>query len=185
MTDAVEGGAGKADDLSHDSLCAICQTQMTPDEPEFELGRIEDCAHEFCYWCIKPWLTCEASTCPLCKTPVTTLLFIRRESIDPRSPSSPSLSEQDVEEMDAMDDCVVCGKGDDEDQILLCDGCGRGYHTFCLDLPFVTVPEEGDWYCPDCRSASDDCCATCGLQGCTTCPPPRKHRRIVVLDDDE
>uniref|UniRef100_A0A673KIY9 [histone H3]-trimethyl-L-lysine(4) demethylase n=1 Tax=Sinocyclocheilus rhinocerous TaxID=307959 RepID=A0A673KIY9_9TELE len=45
--------------------------------------------------------------------------------------------------------CLVCGKGNDEDRLLLCDGCDDSYHTFCLIPPLSDVP-RGDWRCPKC-----------------------------------
>jgi hypothetical protein len=42
--------------------------------------------------------------------------------------------------------CEVCGSPEDEDRLLLCDGCNAGYHTFCLDPPLLKVP-RGEWYC--------------------------------------
>ncbi|XP_057212242.1 lysine-specific demethylase 5B-B isoform X3 [Triplophysa rosa] len=45
--------------------------------------------------------------------------------------------------------CLVCGKGNDEDRLLLCDGCDDSYHTFCLIPPLCDVP-KGDWRCPKC-----------------------------------
>ncbi|XP_078273179.1 lysine-specific demethylase 5A isoform X2 [Rhinoraja longicauda] len=45
--------------------------------------------------------------------------------------------------------CLVCARGDDEDRLLLCDGCDDSYHTFCLIPPLVDVP-KGDWRCPKC-----------------------------------
>uniref|UniRef100_A0A8C1W9C4 [histone H3]-trimethyl-L-lysine(4) demethylase n=1 Tax=Cyprinus carpio TaxID=7962 RepID=A0A8C1W9C4_CYPCA len=45
--------------------------------------------------------------------------------------------------------CLVCGKGNDEDRLLLCDGCDDSYHTFCLIPPLNDVP-RGDWRCPKC-----------------------------------
>uniref|UniRef100_A0A673HEG1 [histone H3]-trimethyl-L-lysine(4) demethylase n=1 Tax=Sinocyclocheilus rhinocerous TaxID=307959 RepID=A0A673HEG1_9TELE len=45
--------------------------------------------------------------------------------------------------------CLVCGGGDDEDRLLLCDGCDDSYHTFCLIPPLHDVP-KGDWRCPKC-----------------------------------
>ncbi|XP_075987464.1 lysine demethylase 5 isoform X2 [Anticarsia gemmatalis] len=43
--------------------------------------------------------------------------------------------------------CHVCGRGDVEEQMLLCDGCDDSYHTFCLVPPLADVP-KGDWRCP-------------------------------------
>uniref|UniRef100_A0AAX7U8V7 [histone H3]-trimethyl-L-lysine(4) demethylase n=1 Tax=Astatotilapia calliptera TaxID=8154 RepID=A0AAX7U8V7_ASTCA len=45
--------------------------------------------------------------------------------------------------------CLVCGRGDEEDRLLLCDGCDDSYHTFCLIPPLHDVP-RGDWRCPKC-----------------------------------
>uniref|UniRef100_A0A665TC67 [histone H3]-trimethyl-L-lysine(4) demethylase n=1 Tax=Echeneis naucrates TaxID=173247 RepID=A0A665TC67_ECHNA len=45
--------------------------------------------------------------------------------------------------------CLVCGSGEDEDRLLLCDGCDDSYHTFCLIPPLHDVP-RGDWRCPKC-----------------------------------
>uniref|UniRef100_A0A8C7K6A9 Lysine-specific demethylase 5A n=1 Tax=Oncorhynchus kisutch TaxID=8019 RepID=A0A8C7K6A9_ONCKI len=45
--------------------------------------------------------------------------------------------------------CLMCGRGDEEDRLLLCDGCDDSYHTFCLIPPLQDVP-KGDWRCPKC-----------------------------------
>lgn len=38
---------------------------------------------------------------------------------------------------------------DDQDRILFCDYCDRGWHTYCLDPPLEDSP-PGDWNCPLC-----------------------------------
>ena len=48
--------------------------------------------------------------------------------------------------------CQNCGKGDAEEQMLLCDGCDDSYHTFCLMPPLAEIP-KGDWRCPKCVAA--------------------------------
>ncbi|KAG7521278.1 bromodomain adjacent to zinc finger domain protein 2A [Solea senegalensis] len=45
--------------------------------------------------------------------------------------------------------CQVCRKGDNDDCLLLCDGCDRGCHMYCLRPKLTQVP-EGDWFCPTC-----------------------------------
>ncbi|KAA0721560.1 Lysine-specific demethylase 5A [Triplophysa tibetana] len=45
--------------------------------------------------------------------------------------------------------CMACGRGDEEERLLLCDGCDDSYHTFCLIPPLQDVP-KGDWRCPKC-----------------------------------
>uniref|UniRef100_A0A1A7XIH8 [histone H3]-trimethyl-L-lysine(4) demethylase n=1 Tax=Iconisemion striatum TaxID=60296 RepID=A0A1A7XIH8_9TELE len=51
--------------------------------------------------------------------------------------------------------CLVCGSGEDEDRLLLCDGCDDSYHTFCLIPSLQDVP-KGDWRCPKCLA--QECC---------------------------
>lgn len=54
---------------------------------------------------------------------------------------------------DAVDDaftdvkCTVCESGENEDELLLCDRCDKGFHTGCLNIPAIP---PGDWYCPKC-----------------------------------
>lgn len=49
--------------------------------------------------------------------------------------------------------CEVCNTGDNEDAILLCDGCDSGYHMYCLNPPLQAVPKS-DWFCVKCLTAS-------------------------------
>ena len=46
--------------------------------------------------------------------------------------------------------CEICRRGDGADKILLCDGCDRGFHTFCLDPPLAAVPTNEEWFCTPC-----------------------------------
>ncbi|XP_073401801.1 bromodomain adjacent to zinc finger domain protein 2B isoform X4 [Dendrobates tinctorius] len=45
--------------------------------------------------------------------------------------------------------CQLCRKGDNEELLLLCDGCDKGCHTYC-HRPKITAIPEGDWFCPAC-----------------------------------
>ena len=36
--------------------------------------------------------------------------------------------------------------------MLFCDGCPAGWHTYCLNPPLAAVP-DGEWYCPCCSVA--------------------------------
>jgi hypothetical protein len=46
--------------------------------------------------------------------------------------------------------CTRCRKASGAASMLLCDGCGAGWHLECLAAPLAAVP-EGDWYCDLCR----------------------------------
>uniref|UniRef100_A0A8C5KME0 Bromodomain adjacent to zinc finger domain protein 1A n=1 Tax=Jaculus jaculus TaxID=51337 RepID=A0A8C5KME0_JACJA len=46
--------------------------------------------------------------------------------------------------------CKICRKKGDAENMVLCDGCDRGHHTYCVRPKLKTVP-DGDWFCPECR----------------------------------
>uniref|UniRef100_A0AAY4A071 Bromodomain adjacent to zinc finger domain protein 1A n=1 Tax=Denticeps clupeoides TaxID=299321 RepID=A0AAY4A071_9TELE len=46
--------------------------------------------------------------------------------------------------------CKVCRRKGDAENMLLCDGCDRGHHIFCIRPKLKAVPSE-DWFCPECR----------------------------------
>lgn len=45
--------------------------------------------------------------------------------------------------------CGLCGTSDNDDQLLFCDDCDRGYHMYCLKPPLENPP-EGHWSCSLC-----------------------------------
>ncbi|KAG6537012.1 hypothetical protein ZIOFF_002090 [Zingiber officinale] len=47
--------------------------------------------------------------------------------------------------------CEECHSGDNDDELLLCDKCDRGFHTFCLRPILACVP-KGLWFCPLCSA---------------------------------
>ncbi|CAI7992885.1 PHD finger protein 10, partial [Geodia barretti] len=52
--------------------------------------------------------------------------------------------------------CSVCGDPGGEEEMVFCDHCDRGYHTFCLDMKGIP---EGQWLCMECCE-----CAICGTE---------------------
>ncbi|KAM6963306.1 LOW QUALITY PROTEIN: E3 ubiquitin-protein ligase UHRF1 [Aplochiton taeniatus] len=52
--------------------------------------------------------------------------------------------------------CHVCGIKQDPDKQLLCDECDMAFHTYCLNPPLTTIPEDEDWYCPECRNDASE-----------------------------
>ncbi|XP_043468931.1 bromodomain adjacent to zinc finger domain protein 2B-like isoform X12 [Leptopilina heterotoma] len=73
--------------------------------------------------------------------------------------------------------CQFCHSGDNEDKLLLCDGCDRGYHTYCFRPKMDNIP-DGDWYCHECmnKATGERNCLVCGkrvgknLVLCELCP---------------
>uniref|UniRef100_A0A8C5BCM1 PHD-type domain-containing protein n=2 Tax=Gadus morhua TaxID=8049 RepID=A0A8C5BCM1_GADMO len=51
--------------------------------------------------------------------------------------------------------CNVCGTSENDDQLLFCDDCDRGYHMYCLSPP-MTEPPEGSWSCHLCLTLLKD-----------------------------
>lgn len=46
--------------------------------------------------------------------------------------------------------CKVCRKKGDSESMILCDGCERGHHIYCVRPKLKFIP-EGDWFCPECK----------------------------------
>lgn len=44
--------------------------------------------------------------------------------------------------------CPICGDADNEEILLLCDGCDAAWHTYCVGLDAVPT---GSWYCEQCE----------------------------------
>lgn len=76
--------------------------------------------------------------------------------------------------------CQFCNSGDNEDKLLLCDSCDKGYHTYCFRPKLDTIP-DGDWYCHECmnKATGEKNCIVCGkkqsatntrLITCEVCP---------------
>ncbi|PON53379.1 Autoimmune regulator [Parasponia andersonii] len=57
--------------------------------------------------------------------------------------------ELDTVDMDVdrnSDECRLCGM---DGTLLCCDGCPSAYHTRCIGVMKMSIP-EGSWYCPEC-----------------------------------
>lgn len=50
------------------------------------------------------------------------------------------------------DHCIICASARDPTKLLICDGCERVFHLYCLTPPLAKVP-RGKWFCPDCHRA--------------------------------
>uniref|UniRef100_A0A803QKU9 Uncharacterized protein n=1 Tax=Cannabis sativa TaxID=3483 RepID=A0A803QKU9_CANSA len=73
-----------------------------------------------------------------------------RESIGAFKVSQTSKKgELDAVDMDVdrnSDECRLCGM---DGTLLCCDGCPSAYHTRCIGVMKLSIP-EGSWYCPEC-----------------------------------
>ncbi|KRZ79721.1 Bromodomain adjacent to zinc finger domain protein 2B [Trichinella papuae] len=87
--------------------------------------------------------------------------------------------------------CQICRDDCNESQLLLCDGCDMGYHTYCFRPKMTKVPEE-DWYCPECvaKATRRSCCLVCcrhssqPMLACAECGR-EYHAECVDLDPEK
>ncbi|XP_055688783.1 bromodomain adjacent to zinc finger domain protein 2B isoform X2 [Lutzomyia longipalpis] len=81
--------------------------------------------------------------------------------------------------------CQFCHSGENEDKLLLCDGCDKGFHTYCFKPRMEKIP-EGDWYCFECvnKATGERKCIVCGglrpppvgkMIYCELCPRAYHH----------
>lgn len=74
--------------------------------------------------------------------------------------------------------CIVCRDPFDEDKMLFCDECDRGYHSFCVGLKQIPV---GRWTCDKCGM-----CASCLRRSPGEGPTSRwKHEYTKPRDGSE
>nr|XP_045619673.1 bromodomain adjacent to zinc finger domain protein 1A-like [Procambarus clarkii] len=68
--------------------------------------------------------------------------------------------------------CRICKRKADAENMLLCDGCDRGHHIYCLKPKLKEIP-SGDWFCDRCKPKEKP-------------KSPRKNRQIYKdVSDDE
>jgi hypothetical protein len=41
--------------------------------------------------------------------------------------------------------CTLCGTSENDDKLLFCDDCDRGYHMYCLVPPMKVSPWQAEW----------------------------------------
>ncbi|CAG4928640.1 unnamed protein product [Colias eurytheme] len=143
-SDSSEGNSDK---------CSICLLRFKNQE----IGTPINCEHIFCLDCITEWSK-NVNTCPVDRITFESIVVkaciggrvLRTEPVKviERRPSVDILV---VEETIV---CEICSRGDDEESMLLCDGCDLGYHMQCLTPPLTEVPAS-QWLCPSCDDIYD------------------------------
>jgi hypothetical protein len=58
--------------------------------------------------------------------------------------------------------CQLCAEADNEEHMIICEICDKGWHTYCLQPPMSQIPKDG-WSCNSCRT-----CSECGNKANTT-----------------
>jgi hypothetical protein len=118
--------------------CAICMDPMDSHQA------LLPCDHQqFCLGCILNWARF-SNKCPLCKARFSIITDLATSDIVWVSLDD---SQSESEEIDDLL-CELCGMGDDEENMIICDCCERGFHTGCLGMQ--RVPEVEKWFCLEC-----------------------------------
>lgn len=81
------------------------------------------------------------------------------------------------------DHCIICSSAREPTKLLICDGCERVFHLYCLSPPLNKVP-RGKWFCPDCIKAkyptpADERCSF-GMTLDEFCEEARLHKLEIV-----
>lgn len=132
--------------------CSICLDKI-------DLGKgiatPEDCLHHYCAPCLKMW-TRGSDKCPLDRKSMDYYTIkkkttdnnytVTREVVEDMPPPDPFVVDT-VSAVDKSMTCEICGGGGIAELLLICDGCSKGYHTFCIKL--ANVP-DGYWQCQSC-----------------------------------
>ncbi|PWY79748.1 hypothetical protein BO70DRAFT_380302 [Aspergillus heteromorphus CBS 117.55] len=160
---AVVAGAAPRLDLGAEGKSAdssIKANGVDGSEDSGQIAQLLPCGHILHNNCLKPWVE-RANSCPICRRSFNIVELSDRLG----GPVISSYNVQDrvqVAEVDPsmlieyVDDdfadfqpCPICGEADNEDLLLLCDGCDAPSHTYCVGLD--TIP-SGSWYCSRCEN---------------------------------
>ncbi|MCJ1480706.1 hypothetical protein MMC06_000861 [Schaereria dolodes] len=149
------------DDDDGGSYADITASTSHLNNTESELiAHLLPCGHNLHDDCLKPWVE-RANSCPICRQSFNQVeLSIRvgaalgpvvsSYAVDDRTQVAdvdPSMLIEELDDEPESQPCPMCGDDDNEDVLLLCDGCDMAYHTYCIDLDSVPA---GHWFCETC-----------------------------------
>ncbi|GFF32995.1 PHD and RING finger domain-containing protein C126.07c [Aspergillus udagawae] len=134
--------------------------RVDDNEDAGQIAQLLPCGHVLHNNCLKPWVE-RANSCPICRRSFN--LVELRDRLGGPVISSYAVEDRvqvaDVDPsmvIDYVDDdladfqpCLICGDADNEELLLLCDGCDAPSHTYCLGLDEVP---SGPWYCSRCQT---------------------------------
>ena len=134
--------------------CTICIDSL----PSGSLCGQIPCGHNtFCYKCILQWAEV-TNKCPLCQqrfnriaqcTQQGTAVVVLEGSVEIEDRDQQAhVSNPTIADVIREIRCVVCGSDMDENIMLLCDQCDKGFHTSCIDLDHI--PNLELWFCALC-----------------------------------
>ncbi|KAL4939281.1 hypothetical protein BDV06DRAFT_214408 [Aspergillus oleicola] len=124
------------------------------------IAQLLPCGHILHNNCLKPWVE-RANSCPICRRTFN-VVELSDQVGGPVFSSYPVEDRVQVADVDpsmvveyvdddlaAFQPCPVCGDAENEELLLLCDGCDVPTHTYCVGLDEVP---SGPWYCSRCET---------------------------------
>ncbi|GMF38374.1 unnamed protein product [Phytophthora fragariaefolia] len=177
-----------ADDDDEDD--AVGDTEEDADVVDaLQQGELTGCEHRFHFDCIVAWAKV-TNLCPLCKCKFNAVsrrdargVVVHREAIrDHKQVYRPDPSDHDIAAQLRLVNqarCELCGSGEDEHVLLLCEalGCGVASHTYCIGLR--SVPNTS-WYCSS-HAATQHRASDAIERPATTVSTRRRTRRLASL----
>ncbi|KAI9989577.1 hypothetical protein PInf_019862 [Phytophthora infestans] len=168
-----------------EDACCICQDVVDI----LKQGHLSSCDHRFHFDCIVAWAKV-TNLCPLCKTKFSSVTrqdaqgaVVHREVItDVKQVYRPDPSDHDIAAQLRLVNqarCELCGSGEDEHVLLLCEalGCGVANHTYCIGLR--SVPNTS-WYCSS-HATTQQRASDAIERPATTVSTRRRTRRLASL----
>ncbi|CAG9311564.1 unnamed protein product [Blepharisma stoltei] len=123
--------------------CLICLESI---EKHSALG-ILNCGHnQFCFSCLYEWSKV-SNKCPLCNLKFNEIGNSKTSEVA-LVENSDKLIEDLYEEYISSIFCIRCGSDQQDEFLLICDGCDQGFHTFCIGIN--RIPDLEEWFCHDC-----------------------------------
>ncbi|EER25202.1 PHD-finger family protein [Coccidioides posadasii C735 delta SOWgp] len=143
------------DGIAEDVTALLSQT---PDRESQYIAHLIPCGHNLHNECLKPWVE-RANSCPICRQKFNVVELaehlggsvISSYAVEDRvqvAEIDPTLIIDDLVDDSDSQPCPICGDDDNEDLLLLCDGCDTASHTYCVGLD--SVP-SGPWFCCHCE----------------------------------
>ncbi|KAL3473984.1 hypothetical protein BJX99DRAFT_187658 [Aspergillus californicus] len=123
------------------------------------IAQLLPCGHILHNNCLKPWVE-RANSCPICRRSFNSVELsdqvggpvLSSYAVQDRvqvADVDPSMVADFVDEdLSEYQPCPICGDAENEELLLLCDGCDVPTHTYCAGLDNVPA---GPWYCSRCE----------------------------------
>jgi hypothetical protein len=111
--------------------CSICLLDLIPEnKDETENLGILSCNHKFHEQCIKLWSEkAKACTCPIDRGVFSEIKIYSYNGEYLSTYASKKKEKNEEIEIEDLSYCIICGRSDHEEIMLLCDICDAPYHT--------------------------------------------------------